>query len=269
MAIDHFSELALHALGDCYVYGLIDPRTGRFFYIGKGTGDRVFAHEFESMKDPDSEKLKLKTIKEIKDAGLEIKKVIISCGMKANEAFAAEAALINAFNFVENTGLTNAQSGHHSDRAYDAEVFEHLFGAEKLTNADIRHHLFLIPVDQLYRVGMSAAETYEVVRGCWTAGRHHFDMKRLKKVEYVLGVYHGLVVAVYRPTYWAYVKDDPDGVPARDKGKTDILERCFFRDAVFEQGGPMDAVQESYLYRSVVGVTKPRSKQHPMYLDPK
>lgn len=28
----------------CYVYRLIDPRNGETFYVGKGSGDRVFAH---------------------------------------------------------------------------------------------------------------------------------------------------------------------------------------------------------------------------------
>lgn len=27
-----------------YVYRLIDPRNGETFYVGKGRGDRVFAH---------------------------------------------------------------------------------------------------------------------------------------------------------------------------------------------------------------------------------
>ena len=27
-----------------YVYRLIDPRNGETFYVGKGKGDRVFAH---------------------------------------------------------------------------------------------------------------------------------------------------------------------------------------------------------------------------------
>ena len=27
-----------------YVYRLIDPRNGQTFYVGKGRGDRVFAH---------------------------------------------------------------------------------------------------------------------------------------------------------------------------------------------------------------------------------
>ena len=36
--MESFSEKSLISLGDFYVYGLIDPRTNQFFYIGKGKG---------------------------------------------------------------------------------------------------------------------------------------------------------------------------------------------------------------------------------------
>ena len=52
-----FSELALQKLnenGEYYVYGLIDPRNNKLFYIGKGTGNRVFQHVAESDKNPES-----------------------------------------------------------------------------------------------------------------------------------------------------------------------------------------------------------------------
>ena len=71
-AMDRFSEKSLLSLGDYYVYGLVDPRNKQIFYIGKGTKNRVLEHEKESLGSPDSEKLKLRTISEIKNAGLEV-----------------------------------------------------------------------------------------------------------------------------------------------------------------------------------------------------
>ena len=50
----NFSEKALQSLNGYYVYALIDPRTDKVFYIGKGIGDRVFNHEIESKKSPES-----------------------------------------------------------------------------------------------------------------------------------------------------------------------------------------------------------------------
>ena len=76
--MEKFSEKSLLSLGDYYVYGLIDPRNRKTFYIGKGTGNRVFEHELESRGNPESERLKLKTIAEIKAAGLEVEKLFLT-----------------------------------------------------------------------------------------------------------------------------------------------------------------------------------------------
>ena len=130
--MNSFSEKSLLSLGDYYVYGLIDPRNKQIFYIGKGTGNRVFEHERESIVNPDSEKLKLKTIADIKSEGFDVEKIIINSNLTEAEAFAAEASLINAFNYISDIGLSNIVSGHHSSEALSVEEYEKEYGAVEL-----------------------------------------------------------------------------------------------------------------------------------------
>ena len=188
--MDRFSEKSLLSLGDYYVYGLIDPRSKQIFYIGKGTKNRVFEHEKESLCSPDSEKLKLKTIADIKDAGFEVEKIIINSNLTEEEAFVAEASLINAFNYVSDAGLTNIVAGHHSAEALSVDEYERINGAVKLEEKDIKHRILVIKINRLYQRGMDDKVLYDAVRGVWrvskervrtTENRLFFEDKRYER----------------------------------------------------------------------------------------
>ena len=174
--MEKFSEKSLLSLGDFYVYGLIDPRNRKIFYIGKGTGNRVFEHERESLSSPDSDKLKLKTIAEIKAAGLEVEKIIINCNLSEDEAFAAEAALINAFNYIEDSKLANIVSGHHSAEALTVEDFEKINGAVELRSDEIKHKIMVIKINRLYY--RTIPEDYRRCFGWIHYGNHHAGIYR-------------------------------------------------------------------------------------------
>ncbi len=265
-AIKFFSESALEQLKGFYVYALVDPRVNKVFYVGKGTGNRVFFHEKESGKSPASEKAKLQRIREIEGDGFEVKRVIVNWGLTESEAFVAEASLINFMKLVSTDTLTNVVSGHHVHEALTVEDFEVMYGAETLRPEDIRHNIMVIKINKLYRRDMSPEELYNAVRGHWRAS---LKTIRRKNIEYVFGVYNQLIVAVYKPDEWHYVHEMID-VPRLKDYEAESLQRrknrVYFISKDYEQ---LDENQQFYLHKSIADLEVNQSAQNPItYLSP-
>lgn len=235
------------------------------FYIGKGTKNRVFEHEKESLGSPDSEKLKLKTIADIKNAGFEVEKIIINSNLTEEEAFAAEASLINAFNYVGDAGITNIVAGHHSAEALSVDEYERINGAAPLEEKDIRHKILVIKINRLYQRGMDEKVLYDAVCGVWRVSK-----EKVRTVEYVFGVYNSLIVAVYKPSEWFVCKEAKDRLPRQDIVLTPKTEnRLFFVDERYEQGFPLDENESFYIGKSIDGLQLNQSAQNPItYLYP-
>lgn len=85
-----------------YVYALKDRRTkpAKPFYIGKGTGNRIWEH----VKDTE-ESEKVKTIKEIEDSGYNVIHTKIADNLTEEQALKIEAELISAFGIISQGGL--------------------------------------------------------------------------------------------------------------------------------------------------------------------
>lgn len=130
-----------------YVYMLTVENEGKPFYIGKGAGARVFAHEIDADKllkaiiedryDEETDYKGLSDKKETDYNGLsdkirmildnkrKIKKVIVKWGLTSEEAFMCESALINMYDYLcENSSnnplskddvLSNIVNGHASN----------------------------------------------------------------------------------------------------------------------------------------------------------
>lgn len=262
--MDKFSEKSLRSLGDYYVYALIDPRNKQIFYIGKGTKNRIFEHEKESKYSPESKKLKLKTISEIKDAGFKVEKIIINSKLTEKEAFAAEASLINAFNYVSDAGLTNIVAGHHSTEALSVEEYERINGAVELEEKDIKHRILVIKINRLYHSGIDDDELYDAVRGVWKVSK-----EKVQTIEYVFGVYNSLIVAVYKPSEWFVCKEAKDKLPRQDRVLTPKTEnRLFFVDERYENELPLDENEKFYFEKSIVKLSNQSSQNPITYLNP-
>ncbi|MGL5814307.1 MAG: LEM-3-like GIY-YIG domain-containing protein [Aeromonas sp.] len=181
-----------------YVYRLIDPRNGETFYVGKGVGDRVFAHirEEGDSEDPSN---KLKRIREIHLAGLEVGHVIHRHGMDDNTAFEVEAALIEAY-----PGLTNIAGGMGNGEFGVMHATE-IIRRYAAKPAVIKHKALLITINR------SAAEhsIYEATRYAWKLSR-----VKVEEAELVLATIQGMIVGAFVPEQW--LPATPEHFPGRE-----------------------------------------------------
>ncbi len=174
-----------------YVYLLKDPETGQVFYVGKGAGDRIFAHLNRALRSPQACD-KLEKIRAIQEKGSAVQHIIHRHGLTEKEAFEVESALID---FIGLDELTNVVRGYDSDIRGPMTISGAItmYDAPKI---EIREPVLLSIVNRHYRRGMSAAELYEITRGNWVVG------KRRKQVNYGFAVYRGIVREVYAVERW-------------------------------------------------------------------
>ncbi|MBZ5697791.1 MAG: hypothetical protein LAN18_04520 [Acidobacteriia bacterium] len=170
-----------------YVYVYVDPRNSESFYVGRGKGNRSFAHLNERNKMK-----KVARITAIRKSGCEPRIDILRYGMTNDEASLVEAAAIDLVGFSK---LTNAVRGNHRG------TFGRISSKDLITMltakpAKIEHEAILIIINRLYRSEMTAEELYEATRGVWKIG------PKRDKAELAMAVYQGIVREVYRIRRW-------------------------------------------------------------------
>ena len=208
------------------------------FYIGKGAGTRVFAHEndaeniIKAIEDAGETQLdseisdKIKTIINNKENGHSIEKYIIKWGLTSYEAFMCESALINLYDCLHPGVLTNIVNGHtskkeknsrvHTTKTYEISEFLKEVCMEKINYEDTL--LKNIPVifiqikDALeqYDIDKSNEEkkidydkyVYESAQGYWG-----FNLDRARKAKYVIALQNTIIRGIYRISEWKGVKE--------------------------------------------------------------
>ena len=221
--ITEFSPEIHEKLGS-YVYRLVDPRNGKTFYVGKGTGNRVFQHvnatdldtfykeneDFERTEE-NNDPAKIRKIKEIAATGLKVIHIIQRRGMNPKTALEVESAFIDYFGLEH---LTNKQKGHDYERGMrwtddlnrelSAKPFEDYnknpecpkFILIKITDYSINLHKDKVTEEE---------QIYEAVRASWP-----INPSRANKYPYVLAVRYGIVVGVYKINENGWEKDSND-----------------------------------------------------------
>lgn len=223
--MNKFSNKSIEELG-FYVYALVDPRNSKIFYIEKGSGNRVFQHSEAALSEED-ESLKLNLIRDILASGARVGHYIIRHKLSDEEALQIESVLIDFLTYPKfNTEqvLTNVVGGYHQwdEGIKTVEEISAIYEGEKI-KIKPHEHLMLVSLNRSFddakangvyrRVNM-----YEKTRKYWPAAK-----SSVAKVDYVLGVYHGIVRSVLKVDSYEWTFYDEEKKVCFKK------ERCCFR----------------------------------------
>ncbi|ECS5847721.1 hypothetical protein BOA21_16295 [Salmonella enterica] len=159
--------------------------------MGKGKGNRVFAHmrgEVAAVDDDELLSNKLKQLREIRLAGLEVIHVIHRHGIADEKtAYEVEAALIDAY-----PGLTNIMNGAGSNE-YGAAHIKELIAAYQPETIVFQHKALMISVNR----SSKDVDLYDAVRFSWRV-----SVERARKAEVILATVKGIVRGVYVADEW-------------------------------------------------------------------
>ena len=192
--IVEFSTAVCEKLGN-YVYRLIDPRNGETFYVGRGKGNRVFAHVNLALSFSDDEDelgAKVDRIRDIRNAGLEVIHVIHRHEISDAAVADVEAAVIDAY-----PGLTNIQGGAGSGSKGPMNAVQ-IVDKYALPEMEFEppERLVLINVNALQDV-FDRSKIYDQVRFAW-----RISQWRASQADYVLAVVRGVVVGAFVAEEW-------------------------------------------------------------------
>lgn len=187
-----------------YVYRLIDPRNGETFYVGRGTGNRVFAHVKGQIEEGEDEPdAKLKRIWEIHAAGFDVAHVIHRHGMDGATAVEVEAALIDAY-----PGLTNIAGGSGSGD-FGVMHAKEVIDKYSAQPAVFRHRALLININRT----AGEKSLYDATRYAWVVG------DKAEQAQVILAVKQGIIRGAFVAEEWlpATVENFPheEGNPDR------------------------------------------------------
>jgi len=248
-----------------YVYLLVDPRSGRPFYVGRGRGNRCFRHvgaaraaregpaepgaptgrsrpDARSEEDPGRPDAQgrefplLGRINEIEAAAGPVRVEILRYGLDSDEARLVEVAAHDALGLRLGPKLA-------SQRQPAAELGVRLAKRAKFKRD---HQVVLLQV-----AGRGTDTTYEHVRHGWRIGKRWTDPHSPRSPRWAVIVAGQMVVATYRIEAWE--PTPVPGRPDRDGSTTAATARAAARSSSRYSfiGVPDDELDRRYGGRSV------------------
>ena len=229
------------------MYAYIDPTSRKIFYVGKGKGNRAFAH-----LDDTSESIKVAMINEIRKQGQEPQIDILAHGLEdENMALKIECAIIDTLGLKN---LTNVVRGWESNIIGRMGIKEITSQYDSKPVGKIDEPVLLIRINRLYRYGMTEEELYEATRGVWKLG------ERRSQVKYAFAVYKGIVREVYKVDKW--FDAGTTKYKTRPQEDVQVSGRYEFTKLVVEE-----EIRAKYIDKSVAEMFPDNSQNPIMYVN--
>jgi hypothetical protein len=216
MKYEKFDDVAAKKI-KFYVYALVDPRTNKVFYVGKGKKNRWYDHIDSANKPKPKEdlSLKLSTIAEIHKSGNKVGVHLIRHGIASETvAYEIEAAVIHAYRLMGkvDVDLTNIAEVHNPEHG--------LMGvglAQSIYNAmpapKIVEPVVILKISQNWYPDMPAEELMETTTGWWQY------RKVQENAKYAFAVSSGVIREVYRIKSWRERREGDRGYKRSDRSK--------------------------------------------------
>ncbi|MDO9277535.1 MAG: hypothetical protein Q7U05_03085 [Polaromonas sp.] len=230
---------------EAYVYALIDPRTDRPFYIGKGRDNRVFSHAACALVAPNASD-KYDTIREIVNSGREVRHLILRHGMTDQAALDVESALID-FCSVINQPITNIVLGHGASAFGAMTADEIIRKYQAVPLSKIEEGFVLININKTYKRAKGQKSYYEATKESWAINK-----SRTPTLKYALSEYKGFIVEVFKIVEWYSVEaKDKNGKPRTRWGFDGIVaevevRNCYLNKSVKKAQGAANPIRYSY-----------------------
>jgi hypothetical protein len=175
-----------------YVYLLSDPRDDRIFYVGKGVGNRVFAHAHDALDEQLSSD-KLERIRDIRASGRSVRYELLRFGLTSREAYEVESSAIQLLGMNE---LLNIVGGHHAEVRGRMSVDDAISLIDAPPVEAIEEPALLIKIPKLWYPSIPDQELLESTAGWWRIG------PRRDKARYAFCVIRGVIRQAYKIESW-------------------------------------------------------------------
>lgn len=230
-----FNALTCEAIG-YYVYALIDPRDQKPFYVGKGKDNRIFAHSNDALSS-EFQTDKLDTVRDIIQASLTVKHVVLRHGLDEKTALVVESTLLDFASFFH-LDLTNLVAGHHASTfgAMTTDELNRKFNAPLLDV--LGDDCVIININRRYREAKETQSFYDVTKGYWAMADPTNSGRR-----YVLSEYKSFIVEVFEVEKWySTVVGKRSRWGFEGRVAPDNIRELYFNRKIFKQQGAANPI---------------------------